>query len=208
MLLWESRALARAGEGRSGPGQGKRPEKLIQAASWVRTLAGGIEESEEGESACKPGSVGDSHSSRTCVTTRLKRPTRGHTRAAWRGLNRSSPYLVLLRVGFTLPPALPSARCALTAPFHPYRSTEADLGGIFSVALAVGSRPPGITWHPALWSPDFPPLAPPRQPSSDCPADSRGQDSTEGMSPAVRNLKEAGGVPTSAQVNQHQPALG
>jgi hypothetical protein len=30
-------------------------------------------------------------------------------------------------------------------------------GGIFSVALSVGSRPPGVTWHPALWSPDFPP---------------------------------------------------
>ncbi len=31
-------------------------------------------------------------------------------------------YLVLLRVGFTLPPALLPARCALTAPFHPYRN--------------------------------------------------------------------------------------
>jgi len=31
-------------------------------------------------------------------------------------------------------------------------------GGIFSAALSVGSRPPGITWHPALWSPDFPPF--------------------------------------------------
>ena len=30
-------------------------------------------------------------------------------------------------------------------------------GGIFSVALAVGLRRPGVTWHPALWSPDFPP---------------------------------------------------
>nr|VFK51686.1 MAG: hypothetical protein BECKTUN1418D_GA0071000_101014 [Candidatus Kentron sp. TUN] len=30
------------------------------------------------------------------------------------------PYLVLLQVGFTLPPRLPEARCALTAPFHPY----------------------------------------------------------------------------------------
>jgi len=29
-------------------------------------------------------------------------------------------------------------------------------GGIFSVALSVGSHPPGITWHLALWSPDFP----------------------------------------------------
>jgi len=30
------------------------------------------------------------------------------------------PYTVLLPVGFTLPPPLPDARCALTAPFHPY----------------------------------------------------------------------------------------
>jgi len=30
------------------------------------------------------------------------------------------PYLVLLRVGFALPPPLLTARCALTAPFHPY----------------------------------------------------------------------------------------
>ena len=29
-------------------------------------------------------------------------------------------------------------------------------GGILSVALAVSSRFPGVTWHPALWSPDFP----------------------------------------------------
>src|SRR3990167_8787934 len=56
---------------------------------------------------------------------------------------------------------LPPARCALTAPFHPYRSPEMnqeDLGGIFSVALSIGSRRPGVTWHPALRSPDFPPL--------------------------------------------------
>jgi hypothetical protein len=31
------------------------------------------------------------------------------------------------------------------------------IGGVFSVALSVGSRRPGITWRPALWSPDFPP---------------------------------------------------
>ncbi len=42
--------------------------------------------------------------------------------------------------------------------FTPKRSG----GGIFSVALSVGSRPPGITWHPALWSPDFPPRASPK----------------------------------------------
>ncbi len=32
------------------------------------------------------------------------------------------------------------------------------LGGIFSVALSIGSRLPGVTWHPAQWSPDFPPF--------------------------------------------------
>jgi len=83
------------------------------------------------------------------------------------------PYSVLLQVGFTVPLALPPARCALTAPFHPYPTTQISLlaktvcepaikkaersGGIFSVALAVGSHRPGVTWHPALWSPDFPP---------------------------------------------------
>ena len=43
---------------------------------------------------------------------------------------------------------------------------------LFSVALSVGLRLPGVTWRLALWSPDFPPLAALRQASSDCPADS------------------------------------
>jgi len=82
-----------------------------------------------------------------------------------------SLYLVLLRVGFTLPPPLPTPRCALTAPFHPYRPLSPEAiaaGGIFSVALSVGLHPPGVTWHPALWSPDFPPC---HKRHSDCPAD-------------------------------------
>ena len=37
------------------------------------------------------------------------------------------PYLVLLRVGFCLPPVLPRARCALTAPFHPYPPSPSAL---------------------------------------------------------------------------------
>ena len=44
------------------------------------------------------------------------------------------PYLVLLRAGFCLPPVLPRARCALTAPFHPYPSRL----GRFDAALAPG----------------------------------------------------------------------
>jgi len=101
----------------------------------------------------KPGSVVDNHSSRTNVTICLKQPTR----ILYEPHNKDS-YLVLLRVGFSLPRLLPAARCALTAPFHPYLiDLQANqFGGIFSVALSVGSRLPGVTWHSALWSPDFP----------------------------------------------------
>ena len=38
----------------------------------------------------------------------------------------ASPYLVLLRAGFCLPRLLPAARCALTAPFHPYPPSRAS----------------------------------------------------------------------------------
>ena len=81
-------------------------------------------------------------------------------RATYPGTVRTTPvfpYLVLLRTGFTLPCLLPAMRCALTAPFHPYPTAREQSGGIFSVALSVGSRPPGVTWRPVLWSPDFPP---------------------------------------------------
>jgi len=78
---------------------------------------------------------------------------------------------------------LPGSRCALTAPFHPchapchpFTVSGRHLAGsasttasswkrqrgdravrrYLSVALSVGSRRPGVTWHRALWSPDFP----------------------------------------------------
>ena len=38
----------------------------------------------------------------------------------------------------------------------PFYTKSIDLGGLLSAALAVGSRRPGVTWHSALWSPDFP----------------------------------------------------
>src|SRR5262245_11260760 len=76
------------------------------------------------------------------------------------------PYSVLLPVGFAVPPTLPPARCALTAPFHPCRGQNATRrGGLFSVALSLKPAPEGRprrtlsgTVHP--WSPDFP-LRPP-----------------------------------------------
>ena len=65
---------------------------------------------------------------------------------------------------------LPVARCALTAPFHPYHSQRN--GGLLSAALSVGSRPPDVIWHSTLWSPDFPP-SDPEGSDRDCLADSR-----------------------------------
>ena len=54
---------------------------------------------------------------------------------------------------------------------HPFTltATVSDCGGLLSAALSVGSRLPGVTWHPALWSPDFPPVP---CGTGDCSADS------------------------------------
>ena len=50
---------------------------------------------------------------------RYRRPRAAYPGLRWRG-PRLVPYLALLRVGFAVRPLLPAARCALTAPFHPY----------------------------------------------------------------------------------------
>ncbi len=65
-------------------------------------------------------------------------------------------YLVLLRVGFTLPQNV--TICAVRS-YRTISPLPLCSGGMLSVALAVGLRLPGVTWHPALWSPDFPPPA-------------------------------------------------
>ena len=67
------------------------------------------------ESADKPGFVVDSHSSRPRGAARLKHPTRerrGPRHAPLFGLAPGGVYLATRRC--------PRARCALTAPFHPY----------------------------------------------------------------------------------------
>ena len=64
--------------------------------------------------------------------------------------------------------ASPRRRCALTAPFHPClipprpEGRRRAIGGVFSVALSVGSPRLAVSKHPALWCSDFPPPAPPR----------------------------------------------
>ena len=80
------------------------------------------------------------------------------------------PYLVLLRVGFALPRRLLAGRCALTAPFHPYPACSQRLSVIPRllgeqagryIFCGTFRRPgvpglPGVTWHTALRSSDFP----------------------------------------------------
>ena len=73
------------------------------------------------------------HSSSPAIAGGIERPTRRLGRAVrppparCRAWQWAPPYLVLLRAGFCLPPVLPPARCALTAPFHPYPSTRVRL---------------------------------------------------------------------------------
>ncbi len=55
------------------------------------------------------------------------------------------------------------------------------VGGIFSAALSVGSRPPGVTWRFTLWSPDFPPRA--------CAQSGRPADSTVRITSTLKRHK-------------------
>ncbi len=101
----------------------------------------------------------DGHSSGTSVAGRLARPTRT---AAWKLARRHlagyRPYLVLLPVGFALPPPSPGARCALTAPFRPCRHPLPGRPAVWFLWHCPWGRPrralPGTVFP---WSPDFPP---------------------------------------------------
>ena len=64
--------------------------------------------------------------------------------------------LALLRTGFTVPRLLPCARCALTAPFHPYPCGRFIFCGTFRPAFTPARF---FKRHTALWSPEVPPPA-------------------------------------------------
>ena len=80
---------------------------------------------------------------------RCRRPLAAYPHV-WDG--QSTCFLALLLMRFTMRNALLPSRWALTPPFQPYLQT----GGIFSVALSVALRLPGVTRHHVLWSSDFP----------------------------------------------------
>lgn len=107
---------------------------------------------------CKPGSVrGLSPPGRPFIWDARCRAPQATNPHAWAGsdlpLLPAAPraYSVLLPVGFAMPPLLPAARCALAAPFRPCRQPLPEGigpgGGVFSVALSLGSPPAGVTRH-------------------------------------------------------------
>ena len=108
----------------------------------------------------------DDHSSGPRIAAGLKRPTRrlwrtgparvpGRSRSFGQGI---PPYLVLLRVGFALPAALLPRRCALTAPFHPYRNLAVPAVCFLWHFPSNRLEPavPDVIRHTALRSSDFP----------------------------------------------------
>ena len=82
-------------------------------------------------------------------------------RAAYPGLEWNGPFH---RPLFGLAPGGVYQAASVTSdPVRSYRTISplpvprTAIGGVFSAALSVVSRRPGVTRHPVLWSSDFPP---------------------------------------------------
>jgi hypothetical protein len=92
------------------------------------------------------------HSSSPCVATGIERPTRELGRTTL-----DAPLFGLAPGGVYLAPSVTGG----TGELLPHRFTLAPAGdrrgGLFSVALSFLLPGLGVTQHPVLWSPDFPP---------------------------------------------------
>ena len=111
----------------------------------------------------------DSHSSRRSVAAALQQPTREQ-----RGPRYRSPIWSCSEWGLPCRTALAPYAVRSYRTLSPLPVPLRAIGGLLSVALAVSSRCPGVTWHSALWSPDFPRCTCVRR---DCPADSTNKSS-------------------------------
>ncbi len=142
-------AVGRIREG-SGEGSGSRPVSRVLSGTVI-------------------------HLGRTSpyASSDLPGSTRG-PRAAARGC--MPPYLVLLRVGFTLPLLLPPARCALTAPFHPYLPSRRRGRRYLFCGTFRGLAPPRRYLAPCPMEPGLSSLA--MKGERDCPADSQSNSIT------------------------------
>ena len=98
------------------------------------------------------------HSSSLDVAIEIERPTREP--------GRTTPYVPLFGLapgGVYLAPSVTGWTGELLP--HPFTLTLSDVtdiqrGGFLSVALSFPSPGLGVTQHPVLWSPDFPPPYP------------------------------------------------
>ena len=87
------------------PGTRTRAARRTVGISGRTRPSGRFRVAKKWESAGKPGSVAGNHPSGTHVAVRLERPTRKPLRAAGTSSKaRALPYLVLLQVGFAVPP--------------------------------------------------------------------------------------------------------
>ena len=123
----------------------------------------------EGECADKPGSV----VGRPFISNARHRASLARNPNARKG-SRIAFLFAFAPDGVYQATSLPTHWCALTAPFQLFsckalaahhfariHSLPGEMrapcrGVFFSVALSVGSPRPAVSWHPALWSPDFP----------------------------------------------------
>ena len=108
---------------------------------------------------------GDGHSSGALVAKRLLRPTRAAARRFARH-HRIAPRCLPLLLGLAPGGVFPAAAVAggavrsyrTVSPLPPARANPGGAGGVLSVALSLGSPPPGVTRHrtsvePGLSSP-------------------------------------------------------
>ena len=112
-----------------------------------------------------PGEPGGDHSSGTTVAGGLLHATRPHSADYGHTPKRVEDCLRLHAVGFAVPRLSPVGRCALTAPFHPYRPKPA-VYSLWHFPLPDDHGPVGVTHHRVLPCSDFPPPASRRRPSA------------------------------------------
>ena len=153
------------------------------------------------QTVCKPGSVplrvcgGDGHSSGTFVAERLTRPTRAAARQARPATShivtrgRRLPLLLGLAPGGVYPAAAVTGGAVRSyrtiSPLPPLpsdgavpwgRSTDDGAWRCVSVALSLGSPPPGVTRHRASVEPGLSSLPPTARPKEERPSDRLASD--------------------------------
>jgi hypothetical protein len=108
-------------------------------------------------------------------------------------------YLVLLPVGFSLPPPLPAARCALTAPFHPCRPCNPTNGLAWARRYVFCGTFPGVAPAGRYPAPclrgarTFLPSPKPRGPGEERPSDRLAWDHVGYRVRAVKHPRESAG---------------